>query len=280
MLGNLESWHSWCWHYFDTYPTPKHCFRPTTATQWWLSLTASASPSSTVGPEHNPIPNGGPSPIKGERDVGEQIMERPHIRQRDITGQRKRFCVQSGLLSWILSHLNIFIWIFSSIPPKITICDVLTALISTVQSLLTSSSHFIFPPYHQGDDVAVAASSISFSFSSKFVLRSDLLRLHHLRPRPMVLLILLRAGEPHQPESAAGGELKRRTRTTIDSWSQKSWESVSGMKRSLERQLNILLRYLFVRKRQLKCLRRGTLYALLINNALTEKEKPRCYCHK
>lgn len=144
MLGNLESWHSWCWHYFDTYPTPKHCFRPTTATQWWLSLTASASPSSTVGPEHNPIPNGGPSPIKGERDVGEQIMERPHIRLRDITGQLKRFRVQSGLLSWILSHLNIFIWIFSSIPPKTTICDVLTALISTVQSLLTSSSHFIF----------------------------------------------------------------------------------------------------------------------------------------
>lgn len=118
MLGNLESWHSWCWHYFDTYLTPKHCFRPTAATQWWLSLTASASPSSTVGPEHNPIPNGGPSPIKGERDVGEQIVERPHIRLRDITGQLKRSRVQSGLLSWILSHLNIFIWIFSSIPPK------------------------------------------------------------------------------------------------------------------------------------------------------------------
>lgn len=136
MLGNLESWHSWCWHYFDTYPTPKHCFRPTTATQW--CLTASTSPSSTVGPY------GGPSPIKGQPDVGEQIVERPRIRLLDITGQLKRSRVQSGPLSWMLSHRNIFIWIFSSIPPKTTICDLLTALISNVQSLLTSSSHFIF----------------------------------------------------------------------------------------------------------------------------------------
>lgn len=40
----------------DTYPTPKHCFRPTTATQWWLSLTASAFSQQHSRPRAQPNP--------------------------------------------------------------------------------------------------------------------------------------------------------------------------------------------------------------------------------